>query len=122
MKICMPTIGKNGLNEKVYNHFGSASYFTIYDTETKNLEVVDNLNLHHNHGTCQPFSVISKYNVDAVLTSGMGRRAVQLLNSQGIEVYLLDGNTVAEAIKNFTDKKLVELTVDNSCGHHGCDH
>jgi predicted Fe-Mo cluster-binding NifX family protein len=30
MKICLPTSGKNGLTEMVYNHFGSAPYFTIY--------------------------------------------------------------------------------------------
>lgn len=29
MKICLPTMGKEGLKEKVFSHFGSARYFTI---------------------------------------------------------------------------------------------
>ena len=34
---------------------------------------------------------------DAVLTSGMGRRAVQLLNEGGVKVYLLDGDNTRRA-------------------------
>jgi predicted Fe-Mo cluster-binding NifX family protein len=120
MKICLPTTGKNGLTEPVYNHFGSAQFFTIYDTVSKAIEIVENDNQHHSHGACQPLGVISNHNVDAVLTSGMGRRAVQLLNDDGVKVYLLDGNTVGEAIQKFEAHELVELTFENACGGHGC--
>lgn len=120
MKICLPTAGKNGLSEMVYNHFGSAQYFTIYDTDTKAVQVVENDNDHHSHGSCQPLGVISKYNVDAIMTNGMGRRAVQMLNEGGVKVYLLNGNTVTEAVKKFESNELVELTIENACGGHGC--
>lgn len=120
MKICLPTAGKDGMSEMVFDHFGSAPYFTIYDTETKAIKVVENDNQHHNHGACQPIGVISKYNADAVMTNGMGRRAVQLLNESGIKVYLLNGNTVEEAIKKFELNELTELTFENACGGHGC--
>jgi predicted Fe-Mo cluster-binding NifX family protein len=33
MKICIPTENKEGLSAKVHGHFGSAQYFTIYDTD-----------------------------------------------------------------------------------------
>ncbi len=120
MKICLPTAGNNGLSEKVYNHFGSAPYFIIYDTETKSVEIVQNDNIHHSHGNCHPLGVISKYNVDVVITNGMGKRAVQLLNDAGIKAYLLNGNTVEEAIKKFESNELIELTFENACGQHGC--
>ena len=42
MKICIPTETNQGNTAQVYGHFGSAPYFTIYDTEAKSLEVVDN--------------------------------------------------------------------------------
>jgi len=120
MKICLPTTGKNGLSETVHSHFGSASYFTIYDTETKGVQVIENDNQHHAHGACQPLGMISGLEIEAVLTSGMGRRAVQLLNEDGIKVYLLAGNTVREAVDKFVANELPELTFDNACGGHGC--
>ena len=120
MIICMPTVGTNGMTESVYNHFGSSRYFTIYDTESKSVQVVENDNEHHNHGSCQPLSVIEKYKIDAILTSGMGRRAVQMLNDGGIKVFLLSGDTVNDAVKKFEAGELQELTFENACGGHGC--
>ena len=120
MKICLPTTGKNGLAERVHDHFGSAGYFTIYDTESKSVQVIENDNSHHAHDACQPLKMLSGKVVDAVLTSGMGRRAVQLLNEGGIKVYLLAGDTVQEAVDKFIANELPELTFDNACGGHGC--
>ncbi len=120
MKICLPTVGKNGLEENVLEHFGSASFFTIYDTELKSFQIVQNTNQHHSHGSCHPLGVISKYNIDVVITKGMGKRAVQLLNENNIKVYLLNGDNVKEAIEKFEANELVELTFENACGHHGC--
>jgi predicted Fe-Mo cluster-binding NifX family protein len=120
MKICLPTTGNKGLKEMVFNHFGSAKFFTIYDTEKQTLEVIENANEHHEHGTCHPLGAIEGHNVDAILSGGMGRRAVQMLNEGGIKVYLMEGNTVSEAIKNFEGNKLTELTFDNACSGHGC--
>lgn len=120
MKICLPTTGKNGLSETVHNHFGSASHFTIYDTESKSVQVIENDNPHHAHGACQPLEKISGMDVNAILTSGMGRRAVQLLNQGGIKVYLLAGDTVREAVDKFVAHELPELTFENACSGHGC--
>jgi predicted Fe-Mo cluster-binding NifX family protein len=119
MNICIPTTGNSGLSEKVYNHFGSAPYFTIYNTETKEVLVLDNNNQHQNHGVCRPLDVIGSHKVDAILTNGMGRRAVQMLNDGGIKVFILEGQKVEQAIKNYEANKLRELTVENACGGHG---
>ncbi|MBN1633162.1 MAG: NifB/NifX family molybdenum-iron cluster-binding protein [Ignavibacteria bacterium] len=122
MNIAIPTCGKNGLTEEVYGHFGSAPYFTIYNTDTKEISVIDNNNDHHTHGQCTPVDYISEHNVKAVLTCGMGRKAVSLLNDSGIKVYLAGGFTVAEAIKNFDSGNLKELSQDDACSGHGGGH
>jgi predicted Fe-Mo cluster-binding NifX family protein len=119
MKICMPAQGTSGLNELVFEHFGSAPYFAVYDLEAETLQFTENKNEHHSHGSCQPFGAIQALNAEAVLTGGMGARAVSLLNEGGIKVYLMNGNTIAEAVKNFKNGKLTELTVNNACGNHG---
>ncbi len=120
MRICLPTMGDGGLTEKVHNHFGSAGFFTIYDTESKEVQIIDNNNQHHTHGACQPLKALDGYDVDIVLTSGMGQRAVSLMNEGGIRVYLLEGETVEEAVKKLEAGQLRELTLENACGGHGC--
>ncbi len=120
MKICLPTAGEKGLTETVYNHFGSAPFFTVYNTDTQTCEVIENGNQHHEHGGCQPVGMLSAYNLDAIMTSGMGGRAVAMFNQSGIKVYKLSGSTVKEAAEKFEADDLVELTTENSCGGHGC--
>ena len=119
MRICLPTMGNKGLQESVYNHFGSARYFTIYDTESKSIETKENNNEHQSHGACQPVQVLAKFKINAVLTSGMGKRAVMMFNQAGIKVYILDGETVSEAVNKFEQGQLIEIDPQNACGGHG---
>ena len=120
MRICLPTAGKRGLAENVWNHFGSAACFTVYDTESEELQILENDNQHHEHGNCHPLAAIAALDVQAILTGGMGHRAVMALNEGGIRVYLLAGGTVAEAIRKFASGQLTELTLENACGGHSC--
>ncbi len=38
MKICFPVNSENGLDSIVFNHFGSAPFFIIFDTELKSFK------------------------------------------------------------------------------------
>lgn len=122
MKICIPTQTKEGLNARVFGHFGSAPYFTLYDTDSGQVQTLDNTNAHHAHGMCHPVGVVAPAGVDAVVCMGMGRRAVEKLNEAGIKAYRMDAETVAELVEKYKAGQLVELTVENACGHHhgGC--
>jgi predicted Fe-Mo cluster-binding NifX family protein len=120
MKICIPTENKEGLNAKVYGHFGSAPYFTIYDTESKTVTTAENTNAHHSHGMCQPMNAIIGKNIDAVVSGGMGMRAVQKLNEGGIKAYMATAGTVADIVSQFAKGGLEEITVQNACAKHGC--
>jgi len=120
MRICIPTENKEGLNSKVYGHFGSASYFTIYDTDKETFKTVDNTNAHHSHGMCHPIGVLGVSSIDAVVCQGMGARAVQKLNEANVKAYRAAGETVAEIIKKFKSGELEEITAQNACAQHGC--
>jgi predicted Fe-Mo cluster-binding NifX family protein len=120
MKICIPTGTNEGKTAEVYAHFGSAPYFTIYDTEKDSVEIISNANQHHSHGMCQPLSALADKKVDAVVTGGMGARAVQKLNESGIRAYRAVPGTVADIASQFIKGGLEELTVDNACAQHGC--
>lgn len=120
MRICIPTEDKEGLNAPVHGHFGSAPYFTIYDTDKETFQTVDNKNMHHSHGMCHPIGVVSSSSIDAVVCRGMGARAVQKLNEAGVKAYRADGQTVAGIIEKFKAGELEEITVQNACAQHGC--
>lgn len=120
MRICIPTETNMGQEAKVYGHFGSAPYFTIYDTETDDCEIVDNSNQHHIHGTCNPIDALDGKDIDAVICNGMGKRAIQKLNEAGIRAFKASGANVREVIDKYRANELEEITMDNACHQHGC--
>ena len=120
MRICIPTETNESKTAEVYGHFGSAPYFTIYDSDKDSFEVIDNSNQHHDHGMCHPMGALEDKNIDAVVCGGMGARAVQKLNEGGIKTYRAVAGTVGEIIKRYKQGELEEITVENSCLNHGC--
>ncbi len=120
MRICIPTETKDGKTALVFEHFGSAPYFTIYDTDKDSVEVIDNSNQHHSHGMCHPLASLTDKSIDAVVCGGMGGRAVQKLNESGIKAYKIVAGTVAEIVSQFTKGGLEEITVENACAQHRC--
>jgi predicted Fe-Mo cluster-binding NifX family protein len=120
MRVCIPTETNDGFNAKVFGHFGSAPFFTIYDTEKETCETVDNTNAHHSHGMCHPISVLGTSSIDVVVCQGMGARAVQRLNEANIKAFMANGEKVSDVIKKYKADELVEITVQNSCAQHGC--
>jgi predicted Fe-Mo cluster-binding NifX family protein len=120
MKICIPTENNLGLKSKVYGHFGSAPYFTVYDSDGKICDVIANINEHHSHGTCHPLAVLGD-KINVVICLGMGARAVMSLNDSGIKVFKAKGNTVEDVLINFERNDCEEITVAKSCNqHHSC--
>ena len=120
MKICIPVETDMGKEAKVYGHFGSAPYFSIYDTDKDDCETIDNSNQHHAHGTCHPLTVLEGKGIDAVICNGMGTRAIQKLNDAGIRAYTASGNNVREIIDKYRSNELEEMTIDSACHRHGC--
>jgi predicted Fe-Mo cluster-binding NifX family protein len=120
MKICIPTETQDGKQAQVYAHFGSAPYFTIYDTEKDTVEIINNANEHHSHGMCHPMASLTGKNIDAVVCGGMGARAVQNLNEGGVKTYRAVPGTVADIIGQFSKGGLEEITIANSCIQHDC--
>ena len=121
MIICIPTTTNEGKTAPVHEHFGSAPFFTLYDTETEKVEAIANSGHGHAHGMCQPLSVFADRHIDAVVCGGMGARAVQKLNQGGIRAYRAVPGTVAAVLEQFAAGRLDEITADNACSHHqGC--
>lgn len=115
MKLCVPTMDDAGLAARISAHFGSAPYFAVVDTGSEAVEVVSNAHAHHEHGSCDPLSLLSNRHVDAVVCHGLGRRAWARLDAVGIPVFVTNGVDVAAAASGFESGSLQRLTYDVAC-------
>jgi predicted Fe-Mo cluster-binding NifX family protein len=104
----------------------------VYDSDSGAASVVDNAQLAHEHGQCNPIAVLAGQRVNALVTGGIGGRALELLQTAGIRVYqAAAAGTAAQALKSFQEKGLQEITASACCSHgpgqvpsrghgHGC--
>jgi predicted Fe-Mo cluster-binding NifX family protein len=125
MKVCFAVEKDNGIESTVYGHFGSAPVFIMVDTETGKVGTVDNRDLNHVHGACNPIQAIGGAAVDAVVVGGIGAGAISGLNARGISVYAAAAETVNQNLGLLKEGKLSLLTLQHACGGHGqggCGH
>jgi predicted Fe-Mo cluster-binding NifX family protein len=124
MKVCFAVQEDQGIESTVYNHFGSAPAFVVVDTEIQGAVTVNNKDLNHVHGACNPIMAIGGQNVDAVVVGGIGAGAIRGLNAAGIKVYGSLKESVKDNLDLFLENKLPELSLLNACGGHegGCGH
>ena len=124
MRVTIPTEGKEGLSEPVAGHFGQAKWYTIVDTETGEIEYVENTSSHRG-GVGMPPEVIHKAGTDVVLCPFLGPPAVKLFDQFGIKAYVGACGTVEEALNDWEAGKLSEPDPmgmppheAGDCGHH----
>ncbi len=125
MRVCFAVQKDEGIDSAVYNHFGSAPAFVMVDTASGAVSTVQNSNMIHQHGACNPIQAIGGSNVDAVVVGGIGAGALNRLNAQGVQVYASGAQTVAQNVALFKEGRLPLLTLQHVCGGHttgACGH
>ncbi|MDT8419640.1 MAG: NifB/NifX family molybdenum-iron cluster-binding protein [Desulfuromonadales bacterium] len=122
MKICFPVSQDEGLESKVYGHFGSAPMFVVVDTESSETKVMGNRDRGHAHGACRPLRALGGESLDAIVVGGIGAGALQGLSRSGLKVYKAEGLTIADNMTCLAEQGLAELTGDQVCGGHGHGH
>jgi len=120
MRICIPTQDDRERDAIASEHFGSAPFYTIYDSEMKSYHTVNNADRGHHHGSCSPMKVLHQENINVALCRGLGQRALQKLQEAGIRIFQsLEANVQAN-IESFLRNELTEFTMENSCHTHNC--
>jgi predicted Fe-Mo cluster-binding NifX family protein len=114
MKVCFPAKTLEGMKSLVYEHFGSAPGFVIIDTESMNLEEIQNGDMHHDDGMCQPLKALGGRQVDALMK----------LQAQGIKVFHAADGTVLQNLDLIKNGNLPQFEAQHTCGGHegGCAH
>jgi predicted Fe-Mo cluster-binding NifX family protein len=126
MRIAFPINEDNGAESRLHNHFGTAIRFVIADTEADTLHTIDNADLAHSHGNCQPIQAIGGQAVEAVIVGGIGKGALKKLMDAGIKVYRGVDGTVRENLELVRENRLPEFMFNMTCSGHGtgggCTH
>ena len=127
MKVCFAVEKDDGVKSLVYGHFGSAPAFIVVDTAIGNAVTVNNRDLNHVHGACNPIQAIGGLKPDAVVVGGIGAGAINRLNAEGVRVYRAAAETVQQNLDLLNENKLPELSLQNACAGHtqgqgGCGH
>lgn len=123
MLCCVPSLDDGDRGAPVSPHFGRAPQYSLVDTESESVEVIDNEG-HHNGGRRSPPNIIAESGAEALIVGNLGQRAVERFDAMDIEVYCGADGTVAEAVEQFEADALDRATPDGShCeGHSGGGH
>lgn len=126
MKLCFPVEVDNGVESRVYGHFGSAPRFVVLDTETGKAMPVINGDQKHAHGGCNPIMALKGQPVDAIIVGGIGAGALNRLMNLGIKVYRAEKPMIRENVELFAAGRLPLFTLQQTCAGHsqdgGCSH
>ena len=120
MKVCFPIQENEGMNSVPHMHFGNAKMFLVVDTDTLTTKVINNGDLGHEHGKCQPIQALCGEVVDAVVVGGIGQGAINKLNSMGIKVFRAENGSVNDNIELYNKNSLKEYDKLHICNHHNC--
>ena len=119
MNICVPVKEDKGLQSPISLHFGSASLFVVFDTESGAVRALANRNHEHAHGMCQPLLSLEGEKIDGIVVGGIGMGALSKLQAAGIRVFLCGEGTVSDAVDAYRAGALQEASPATACQHHG---
>lgn len=117
MKVCIPTMGNKGINEHVGEHFGRVPTYTLVNTKTNKVTVIDNTS-EHAGGSGYPPEIIAGTGAEVMLCGGLGRRAIAMFEKLRIMVFIGASGTVKEALQMWKIGKLQLATDENACRQH----
>jgi len=103
MRIAISADDDRGLESAISFHFGRCPYFVLVDVEdgiVKEVKAVENPYFaEHQTGMVPPF--IQSHAVDAMISGGMGRRAIDIFASHGIQAATGASGTVQMAVDGY---------------------
>lgn len=113
MKIAVPTTQKN----MVDSHFGHCEYFSIFTIEGKNIIGSEIVQSPEGCGCKSNIALtLNQMGVKTMLAGNMGSGAVNVLNSQGIDVYRGCEGDVSKLVRNFVNGQIKDS--GETCNHH----
>ena len=119
MKIAVTSTGPT-LDDNVEARFGRCAYFLIIDTDTMQLEAIENPNIALGGGAgIQSAQLMSEEGVTTVLTGNCGPNAFNVFGQAGIQVIVGVSGPVRNAVEQFKTGALSSASGPNVASHFG---
>ena len=119
MKIAITSKGKT-LEDQVDPRFGRCPYFLLIETETLDIQPLENPSLAAGGGAgIQSAQLMAEHDVKSVLTGNCGPNAFQTLNAAGIEVIVGVSGIVREAVEQYKSGALSSTQGPSVASHFG---
>jgi predicted Fe-Mo cluster-binding NifX family protein len=119
MKVAVTSLG-NKLESMVEQRFGRCPYFVLVETDTMEVEVIQNTGVGFAHGAGVGSSqLLASKGVKAVITGNLGPNAYSALKTAQINAYTSFSGTVLEAIEKFKVEQLKEFSTPTVEKHAG---
>lgn len=119
MKIAVTSTGPT-LDDNVEARFGRCPYFLIIDTDTMQLEPIENPNIVLGGGAgIQSAQLMSEKGITTVLTGNCGPNAFNVFGQAGIQVIVGVSGLVRNAVEQFKTGALASASEPNVASHFG---
>ncbi|MFC1850946.1 NifB/NifX family molybdenum-iron cluster-binding protein [candidate division CSSED10-310 bacterium] len=120
MKIALSSQGIN-LDSPIDPRFGRAAYFLFIDSQSENIEVVDNnLNVNAAHGAgIQTAQTVINKGASVVITGNVGPKAYGVLQKSGVDVITGATGTCRESFRHYKEGRLKSAQGPTSVPHSG---
>lgn len=118
VRLVVPSSEEKGLDSRLSQHFGRAPFYVVVDLDEKGNIISDSSipnTSEHFGGVGVPPDRIIQLKPNALVTYGLGSKALAMFQTAGVAVLRTEANTVREVVSAYNNNELQELT-------EGCQH
>jgi predicted Fe-Mo cluster-binding NifX family protein len=121
VRIVVPVSDDRGINAQLSQHFGRAPFYAIVDLDEEGHVIgqgtIANTSEHFG-GVGLPPDRILQLKPKALITYGLGPKALRVFQSAGVAVLRTEANTVRDVVNAYNNDELQELTQGCHEAHH----
>jgi predicted Fe-Mo cluster-binding NifX family protein len=121
VRIVVPVSDDRGIDAQLSQHFGRAPFFAIIDLDEEGNVIgqgtIANTSEHFG-GVGLPPDRILQLKPKALITYGLGPKALRVFQSAGVAVLRTEANTVRDVVTAYNNNELQELTQGCHQAHH----
>jgi predicted Fe-Mo cluster-binding NifX family protein len=121
VRIVVPVSEEKGIDSQLSQHFGRAPFYAIIDLDDDGTVIgqgtISNTSEHFG-GVGLPPDRILQLQPKALVTYGLGSKALGMFQAAGVAVLRTEANTVKEVVDAYKNGELQELTQGCHHAHH----
>lgn len=118
IRLVVPSSEEKGLDSQLSQHFGRAPFYIVVDLDENGSIISDSVipnTSEHFGGVGVPPDRIIQLKPNALVTYGLGSKALAMFQAADVAVLRTEANTVREVVSAYNNNEMQELT-------EGCQH